>query len=400
MLDKLVVHIPFKNEFLLSDSYNEIEYIPLKNLPENMIYSGDVQIKNGIKFVSSLKTKYESLKSNYSGMAFKVFDTGTKNYFPYVSLKCSPCKLLQGHNLYGFDDLEKSFLNMIWLLCFIYPKFRDILDVENTLVSELDITYSIFIDKPHVKLAFLDYLKNISNGHTKSQGDNYKTTVYFGSKKSRIKGLKCYSKIEEMKLDAIKMQKNGFQNSSDIMNDLIKTDYCKNSVRFEATIKKRFLTKNGYSDNIINLINDIKIDKNFYNYLFNKAWEDIMSTFQKDEINIVNDDDIYNLILVKFETVTKSGRVSLVKVNRLFYQYKTLMHMGYEYCKKDSSKTTFNRNISDLISCGFSKSHLQNLHNDNCATVLPIAHIVNIDFSNQFPHNYVESKNLWELSVV
>ena len=55
--------------------------------------------------------------------AVKVFHQG--NGFcgwPYIEIKCSPAKLVQGHNIYGFDDLGFSVNNMIWLLNEKYPQ--------------------------------------------------------------------------------------------------------------------------------------------------------------------------------------------------------------------------------------------------------------------------------------
>lgn len=46
-----------------------------------------------------LYVPYDSLPSNYTDMAIKFYDKGI-NTLPYLELKASPAKLMQGHNVY------------------------------------------------------------------------------------------------------------------------------------------------------------------------------------------------------------------------------------------------------------------------------------------------------------
>jgi II/X family phage/plasmid replication protein len=47
-------------------------------------------------------------------MAMKVFFDSS--YPPYVQIKASPAKLLQGHNVFGSDNLESGAMEMIGFL--------------------------------------------------------------------------------------------------------------------------------------------------------------------------------------------------------------------------------------------------------------------------------------------
>jgi len=400
VLDKLVLHLFVKSKYV--DFYDlhtdkPIPYFDLNKLPAEIPTVGDIYKteENGVilKTLENEKTKYESLASSHSGMAFKFFHNG-RNCDPYVELKCSPAKLLQGHNLYGFDDIQLAAQNMIALLSVAYPVFYKMLNLTNIQVSEIDINYSVFIADPQAKKMFMDHLRYVSNGQTKSRDSNYSTTSYFGAKNSRIKKLKVYSKIEEMENDAVKMEKQGFLESAKIIREEALTDRAKQAVRFEATIKKRFLQKRGIPTDLIGLCRYMREKDEAYKLLFNEAWKDIFKALEGHTMKLVDNDSVYNAIKSEFQTVTKTGRVSLVKVNRLFSFYQTLKTFGYDHASTLSTRVMFYYNVTDLIKCGFSKSFLQNLHKDSGAVVIQMSKYITIDFDNQVPDGYQIPKNL------
>ena len=69
---------------------------------------------DGQTITGELYHPYESIASDFTDMAMK-FYTSTTNTPPYVEIKGSPLKLLQGHNVYGFDSLELGTYHMIFL---------------------------------------------------------------------------------------------------------------------------------------------------------------------------------------------------------------------------------------------------------------------------------------------
>jgi II/X family phage/plasmid replication protein len=54
----------------------------------------------------SFKSSIFKTSPSFTEMAFKFFHEGY--YYPYVELKCSPAKILQGHNVYGTDWIEQG----------------------------------------------------------------------------------------------------------------------------------------------------------------------------------------------------------------------------------------------------------------------------------------------------
>lgn len=394
------MHIYIRKEFLSwydEHTDNPIPFFDLDNLPAEIPTVGDIYktTVDGVvvKKLENEKTKYESLSSAHSGMAFKFFHNGM-NCDPYVELKCSPAKLLQGHNLYGFDDMELSCNNMIALLSVAYPVFFGFLDLYTVEISEIDINYSTFIQDPYAKKAFLDHLKYVSNGHTKHRDANYATTCYFGKKNSRYKSLKCYSKFEEMENDALKMDKQGFPESAIIIRREALTDRAKGAVRFEATIKKRFLQMRGIPTDLIGLCRYLRNRPDTYRLLFNEAWEPIFKALRGHTMKRTNDNDIYDAIYTAHSTVQKNGSIGTVKVNRLFAFYQTVKIMGFEHVKSVSTSSTMSRNLNDLIVCGLSKSFIQNLHKESGCVVIQMSKYIEIDFSNQVPKDYVLPSDL------
>lgn len=397
MLDKLVLHIPFRSEHLrwTGKANDELPHVPVSALPVPLT-AMDVKINDdGSYRVQGLATRFESLSSGHSGMAMKVYDKGM-NCDPVVCLKCSPVKLLQGHNLFGFDDLRKAAVNMVALLAVIYPELYKMLAVEHTYISEFDVTYAIFIENQTTKMMFLDHLKSVSKGQTKNRGDAYATTIYFGAKNSRLKQLKVYSKREEMLEDAKKALKKGFARSSELITTLSNTDYAHNAVRFEATIKKRYLERKGLPFKLKDLVKHIDKHPEFYRSFWYDAFSDVLSALEGQEIQMINDDSVYAKIDAVYAKPLASGKISHTKTNRLFSFYQTLKAMGYDHLARVQSKTTFYRNMSELEAAGFSRSYLQNVHKAQGAKVIPLARIVKIDFSRQLPEGYVMPPDLFQ----
>ena len=400
MIDKLVLHIPFKEDAVVEYNAGGF-FVPLLDVPVPLMSSNVEYDDNEGWKVTELRTCFESLASSHSGMAFKVYDTGMGvNSFPFVMIKCSPAKLLQGHNLYGSDDLRQASLNMTLLLNEFYPALCDMLDFIYTEVSEFDITYSSFIENPQTKRLFLGFLGNVSKGQTKSRGDKYQTTVYFGSKNSRIKKLKVYSKFEEMQHDVKSMLAKGFTDSSVLIDELSKTDFGRNAIRWEATIKKRWLERRAIPTRLIQLLDFIDESNNdgynFYKDLWSRAWEDIFASLSGHEIIKMNDDNILNKLKAMYWTETASGAIRYTKAMNLFNFYMMLKTQGWDEIKfmMLHSKSTFNRKVSNLMKIGLSRAYLQNLCSSSGAEIIPLPRLIMVDFSLQLPDDFEVANDL------
>lgn len=399
MLDKLELHIPFKAEHLRENSASEgVYYVPLESLPLSIdLVSNDVRrLPDGTFDVGSLQTKFESLPSSHSGMACKVYTEGGPTFTPFVSIKCSPCKLLQGHNLFGFDSIETGASNMLFLLRDVHPELVDMLDFHEIEVSQIDITYSSMIPRHEDQLLFMDFLRSVSYGQTKNRGDNYQTSMYFGSKQSRLKRLKAYLKAAEMGEELKKHIREKNDDKVILFKELLQTDFARHAVRWEATICKRWLQRRGYPSNLWALIDETEQFTNFYQECWRNAWADVFKSMQGQTVTKMNDKSVYQAIEDAHVNYTKAGKKSLVKVNRLFSFYQTVKTLGLDHVKDMHSESQYYRNVSDLEAAGFSRATLQNLHKNSGATVIPMTRFIEVDFTKQLPADYQMPPNLWE----
>ena len=62
--------------------------------------------ENGKPIFSRLRHNFESLPSYFASLAFKVYNGTDFKRVPYIKIVGNPAKLLQGHNVYGPDDLD------------------------------------------------------------------------------------------------------------------------------------------------------------------------------------------------------------------------------------------------------------------------------------------------------
>jgi len=397
MLDKLVLHIPFFSEHVVLLS-NDQSHMPLSSLPtvnrENLIAGNVVLNDDGSTSVGILKTKFESLPSSHTGMAFKIFENGM-NCDPFVMIKCSPVKLLQGHNLYGFDCMRKAAENMLAFMFNTFPELSQMLDVRNTHVSEFDIKYSVLIPNPENKKLFLDHLKNITKGQTKS-GNSYETTAYWGTKNTRLTKQKAYSKIEEMLNSIPSLRKKGFEKSADLVETLSKTEWAKSSVGFEATFHKTYLERRAIPTKLIDLLKYLEENENTYVDLWKESFKNIFDAMSGQTMTKMNDEIIYKNIYDGFHTVSeKTGKVGSVKVNRLFAFYQSIKALGFVHLKSITSSSAFSRNMIDLCTCGISLSTLQNLKKDAGKVVFQVSRFIQVDFDRQCPPDYKMPPDLY-----
>ncbi|MFH4243149.1 phage/plasmid replication protein, II/X family, partial [Acinetobacter baumannii] len=73
-------------------------------------------------------------------MSFKLFHEGYRH--PYVELKASPAKIMQGHNVYGTDWIEQGALEMLGFFAESQPILYSMCHIGATEVKLLDATYA------------------------------------------------------------------------------------------------------------------------------------------------------------------------------------------------------------------------------------------------------------------
>lgn len=405
MLDHLCINAPFESSFYSVDSEGRYFFIDVDPhsleipLASRSVYKDEYgEVHN-----SALFHPYESVPTHFTGMAMKVFFDSA--YEPYVQIKASPAKLLQGHNVFGSDNIEQGAMEMIGFLHEAYPVLARMLDWSKAWVSHIDVTYSARLKDQNTAHKVLDFLGNVSNGQTRISKKAYDTSRYWGGATSRLLNHKCYLKHDEFLAQfaeqqqlAKKMDKSAMR-VVEIMSDQRLIDWTIGLLRFESRLKKRWLERNGIPTNLFELIRFQKQNPYLLQTLWTKATHSIFQALRGQTMKLTDDKSVLEAIERSEIVLTKSGKVSHTKVRNLFAMYCLIREKGITELKANYSKTSFHRLISDLCLCGFSKAYLQNLHTEKANNIIPFVKLIEIDFNQQLPEWYLEPNSQFNYQV-
>lgn len=395
MIDKLVLQIPFSRSWVLgrAESADELQLpdpwerrgvfsIDLRKLPFKRAAS-DIHVTVGrdgraVYDEVDLYCPWESIPSSHGGLAMKVYDQGNgRQPWPYIEIKCSPAKLVQGHNVWGWDDLGLSSENMLVVLHSKYPwlfgGFTDSrsgygvpIDVDHIRVSEIDITYSVSVPTEKHRFALISLLHSLSKGQTKARGDSYETTSYFGAKNSRLKKIKVYLKGPEIENDNADRKRRGLEPIPEHVAAVGES-----LVRFEATIKREWMNRRGMITNLKDLIKFIKRTPDWYAKVFGDVTADLWKALDGQVVKVMNDDSVYRAI----DKVYGGTRG---KTARVFGFYQAIRAVGFEQLKGQYPGRSWFRLVGELEMCGFSRATIQSLHNSDGATVIELPRLVSL----------------------
>ena len=394
MLDHICINAPFESSFYSVDSEGRYFFIDVDPhsleipLASRSVYKDeDGEVHN-----SALFHPYESVPTHYTGMAMKVFFDSS--YEPYVQIKASPAKLLQGHNVFGSDNIEQGALEMIGFLHEAYPVLARMLDWPKAWVSHIDVTYSCRVKDQTTAKKVLEYLGNVSNGQTRISKKAYDTSRYWGGETSRLVQHKCYLKHDEFLAQfaeqqqlAKKMDKSAMR-VVQVMSDQRLIEWTIGLLRFESRLKKRWLERNGVPTNLFELIRFQQQNPNLLQSLWTKATHSIFEALRGQTMKLTDDTSVLEAIEKSEIVLTKSGKVSHTKVRNLFAMYCLIREKGITELKTTYSKRSFHRLVAELCLCGFSKAYLQNLHTEKANNIIPFVKLVEIDFNQQLPEWY------------
>lgn len=396
MLDHLCINIPFESSFYSVDSDGRYFFIDVDlhsleiPLASRSVHKDD----DGNVSASALFHPYESVPTHFTGMALKVFFDSA--YEPFVQIKASPAKLLQGHNVFGSDNIEQGAMEMLGFLHVAYPVLARMLEIPKAWVSHIDVTYSARLKDEDTAKKVLQFLSNVSNGQTRLSNKRYDSTVYWGGQTSRLVNHKCYLKHEEF-LAQFEEQKQlaKFNNKSamrvvDVMSDARLINWTIGLARFESRLKKRWLERNGIPINLIELIQFQRSNPNLLQALWTKATHSIFEALRGQTMKITDDSSVYRAIETSEIVLTKSGKVSQTKVRNIFAMYCLIREKGVEEVKTKYGKSQFHNLLVQLCECGFSKAYLQNLHTEKANNIIPFVKLIEIDFNQQLPDWYEE----------
>lgn len=390
------MNIPFESSFYSVDAEGRYFFIDVDPhsleipLASRSVHKDD----EGQISASALFHPFESVPTHYTGMALKVFFDSA--YEPYVQIKASPAKIMQGHNVFGSDNIEQGAFEMLGFLDVAYPLLSRMLDVPRAWVSHIDVTYSARLKDQDTAKKVLQFLSNVSNGQTRLSNKRYDSTVYWGGQTSRLVNHKCYLKHDEF-LAQFEEQKqlSKFNNKSamrvvEVMSDSRLINWTIGLARFESRLKKRWLERNGIPTNLFELIKFQRNNPNLLQTLWTKATSNIFDALRGQSMKLTNDTSVLKAIECSEIVLTKSGKASPTKVRNLFAMFCLIREKGMTEVKTTYGKTQFYKHISDLIACGFSKAYLQNLHDEKASNIIPFVKLVEIDFNQQLPDWYEE----------
>lgn len=394
MLDTLIINIPIQDEFVqingnLKSIRGGVEDYQIKAVPSYV----KKDLETGELTLGDSYHPFESLPTSHGGMAIKFYATNVANSNPYIALNAS-VKILQGHNVYGGESVLSLAAEMLNLLQSVYPAFYACLNIRAASIARIDSTFSVALSSESLVQPCLRFLSNVGEGHRKNdtQRDFY-NTVYFGGKTSRYGGCKIYGKGHELKEEIGKLQKSAkmgnklAQSKLEVLTPEL-VQYSKTLLRFESSTKARQLQRLHYPTNLWAFI-DYQMNEN--RHVLSKLWtywfEPILNILKGDIMPDIDDTKMLDLCRSKLMTYTKTGNIAYTNANNTYNFWVLLKRDGYDSVKSRYNRRTFDRNVKNLTSLGFSKSVLQNLSLETVETV-PVSEIVKMDFSKQFPDKY------------
>lgn len=398
MLDKIEMRIPVDASLVEIDSEGKycICGIDLLDLSIKTASREVYKDENDLIHHQLLHHPYSSLPTSYTKMAFKFFHDG--NTWPYVELKASPAKILQGHNVFGSDNIREGAFEMFGWLLESHPDLYSLLHIESTEVMLFDVTYSIRLKDNDMVDKVLSFMRNFSSRGIRKNTDRaatFKNTVYLGSSRGKWLARKLYGKacefadqLGEQKKLALKNDKSA-QRVVAVMEDPRLQAWVQGLLRIETGMKKAWFQKLGIPTKLFQLIEYQDKNPNFLQELWVKANEEMFKGLEGQMMKTTDHDSVYKNICSRFQTITPRGKVSLTKARNVFNFYCALELHGCEVLKKKYSERQYYQYMADLLSAGFSKAFLQNLNSDVKNNVIPFIKLVEMKFDQQLPDWYV-----------
>lgn len=428
MLDLIHLAIPFRPEHVLGGE--GFAFLPASKAKEEGV-KGEVSLRRlGIKMraenawmdedgfwhCEDLKHPFESLPSSHTGIAFKVLSG--PGFYPYVSLKASPAKVLQGHNVFGSCSIKLGAFEFLGALAATHPQLAEALDFSSTEVMQLDCTFSARLPSERMLQDTIEHMRKLSVGQTFSRESaraqkrkpscSYDSTIYFGGANSRLKTLKLYDKAREFLTQLADLKKQALKGDASaarlvsIMSDERLLNFMQGLLRLEASIRSRWLERRNLPTNLFDLIRHQETlqteGRCFIRELWQEATGELFSALEGQTMKIVDDTHIREALRAKFATVTKLGNTSYAKADRLFAFYERLCDRGFDYIQSVTPRQTMWRHLHDLKSIGLSSSYLQNIAPERTSSnVIPLLRLVEVRFDEQLPPWYVEPVSSFDL---
>ncbi|HCE3706001.1 TPA: hypothetical protein NG682_004815, partial [Vibrio parahaemolyticus] len=292
---------------------------------------------------------------------------------------------------------------MLMALYNSYPDFAEMLDFTASTLDAIDCTFSARAKTELQAKQVINQLKSVANKQMRASVRNeHETTCYFSrgsrhvDRKVYLKGFEFNRQLQQLRA----LQDKGdssYDRVIDVMGDPNLINYARNLIRFEAGAKRRYLDDMGVPKNLFEACKfqeQYEKDGNcLIQDIWSKAFSPLLEALEGQKMNIFNDEEVHNKLKALYGKLTPKGNTSYSKADRVFRFYRSLVSDGYNSVKDSfSARRTFYDNLNLLLDAGFSKAQIQNLQGNGKDNVVPLLQVIEIDFSQQRPADYVEPK--------
>jgi II/X family phage/plasmid replication protein len=392
MWDKADIRIPFDALFV-SESQDG-----LRGTINPAIYDFptfcSIAYVNGTKEYSPEKAQtWLSIPSSLSKVAVGFFPNGQGLYhWPHISIKASPSKVLQGHNVFGTENIKGGVMQMLSYLKIAFPLISQHLDFKAAEVRFLDSTYSAFIPSSFYRkkiIALFDKL--IPERTARSRYEGY----LLHNPTSTTRRQKIYDKEAELAHDLSDATKKRETSRMAILSDKRLSDFSLGRLRFEATTGHDGLKYDGIPTNLYEFLKFNEWYESVWNeplsrLLWRRAFKKLFSQIEGHTMKSANDDEIKLQIFAKLTKINKAGKVCKRLARSTFETYRLIKLEGYDQLAREDNSSFF-RGVGNLIDCGISRGFLKSLDpNKPHVNVFHMINMIDIDFSAQRPDWYVE----------
>lgn len=352
---------------------------------------------------------WESIPSSFTDIAVKVHQSHLKRSWPGITLKASPAKLLQGHNVYGSTSAATGALELLAAFCRALPQVSEMLDWGNAQVKRVDVTYSVQLPDAETMANCLTAIGSISHRHLRASKEaDYESTIYFNKRTSQLPDAGrsvvrvVYAKLNEMEfqLENLRRLKSRERTSrydrviAQLESDELRA-FAANRLRFEGRGLKRWFEQKGIPQNLWQLlayISDFEAREgvSFCEWAWRDMFADMFAALGDSKVKLTQDSKIHKELRKAYGVErVRNGKpvVSYTRADRLMMFYRSLASEGWEKTKRLLASSTFYDSVNALLAIGVTKAQLQNARHRACAKLL---HLIKIDFDAQTPAGYVE----------
>lgn len=392
MWDKADIRIPFDSLFVNKTKSGEAGFIDPELYDFPMFC--DVVMVNGTKEYSVPKSqKWGSISSSLSSVAIGFFPDGFGLYhWPHVTIKASPTKILQGHNVFGSENIRAGVMQMLSNLKVAFPKISAHLDFKSTEIRYLDSTYSTFIQSEFYRTKIISMFDSLVP--EKNSRKRYEGYLQLNND-SEYRRQKIYYKHQELLSDLDKAKRLNEKDRVAILSNQLLQDFAYGRLRFEATTGYRAMENDGIPTNLIEFLHfhDWYEDTHkepLCRLLWRRAFKKLFSQIEGHTMKNVDDNHIKLKIDAKYIAIKSNGKICKRKANAVFRTYRQIKLEGYNQLAKEKN-TTFFVNVRLLIDAGISRAFLKSLdpHRPH-ENVFHMITLIEIDFSKQRPDWYQE----------